>query len=254
MVACLVTRGMTVTNVYPETGMSMMQTVHGGSADGRAGLRPPLERHRRELHVHCYRMLGSFTDAEDLVAGHLLAAPGGTGTAVSPGPPPGVAVPHCHERVHGRHPSRRRQAAAPASSAPEVHRPECQSSALACSRIRRAAGNETRMWAGETATVARETIELDLHLLPQSLPPRQRAVVLLCAGLGWTAAETAATLEMMPGRGEQCPAAGPRGAARSPAPGSFGLDGQAAHRRRTGHPAPVHRGARARVTPQPPKP
>ncbi len=43
------------------------------AGDGDA-FRVLAEPHRRELHVHCYRMLGSFQDAEDALQDTLLAA------------------------------------------------------------------------------------------------------------------------------------------------------------------------------------
>jgi RNA polymerase sigma-70 factor (ECF subfamily) len=43
------------------------------AGDGDA-FRELTEPHHRELQVHCYRMLGSFQDAEDAVQDALLAA------------------------------------------------------------------------------------------------------------------------------------------------------------------------------------
>src|SRR5215510_5922779 len=47
-------------------------------AQARAGdgdaFRALIEPHRRGLHVHCYRMLGSLQDAEDALQDTLLAA------------------------------------------------------------------------------------------------------------------------------------------------------------------------------------
>jgi RNA polymerase sigma-70 factor (ECF subfamily) len=51
-----------------------MPTAEARAQHDEAAFSALLERHRRELQLHCYRMVGSFEDSEDLVQETFLRA------------------------------------------------------------------------------------------------------------------------------------------------------------------------------------
>jgi RNA polymerase sigma-70 factor, ECF subfamily len=141
------------------------------------------ERHRRELQVHCYRMLGSLEESEDLVQETFLRAWRrretfeGRSTARAwlyriatnacldalarrPRKPHGGEVPWLQP-----YPDELLEGIAEPGAEPDV------------------------------AVAERETIELAFMVAIQHLAPRPRAALILRDVLGWSAKETAALLE-----------------------------------------------------------
>lgn len=145
-----------------------------------------VDRHRRELHVHCYRMVGSLQDAEDMVQETFLRA--WTKRETYEGRAPfrawlyRIATNACLDLIKQQ---RRVVPVDPNSEAPsEVSWLQPFPDSMLPEPDDPAA-----------TTVARETIELAYIAAIQHLPARQRAVLLLRDAVGWSAKETASLLE-----------------------------------------------------------
>jgi RNA polymerase sigma-70 factor (ECF subfamily) len=134
------------------------------------------ERYRGELRVHCYRMLGSVEEAEDLVQETFLRAwkgiDGFAGRSSMRAWLYKIATNACLDFLDGR----ARRVLPDQATGAEVE------------------------WLQPfpdpvDVVVSRETIELAFLAAIQFLPPRQRAVLILRDVLGWRASETASLLD-----------------------------------------------------------
>jgi RNA polymerase sigma-70 factor (ECF subfamily) len=160
------------------------------------------EPFRRELEVHCYRMLGSVHEAEDLVQETYMRAwrgfdsfknvEGGSFRAWLYR----IATNACLNSLASRKDSQRflpnqlGSANLQLPSSPALDVAWLEPYPNACLEE---LGGETT--SPEARYAAREAVQLAFVAAIQLLPARQRAVLLLCDVLGWAAAEVASLLE-----------------------------------------------------------
>jgi RNA polymerase sigma-70 factor (ECF subfamily) len=155
-----------------------------------------LERHRRELTAYCYRMLGSPFEAEDAVQDTLLRAWRAIdrfeGRASLRSWLYRIATNVCLDMLNGRErrarPMDLGEARSPHGPIGEILPEVTWIEPVPDGRV---------LDDGDPAEVAesRETIRLAFVAALQHLPPRQRAVLILCEVLHWRAAEVAELLE-----------------------------------------------------------
>src|SRR5947209_4117548 len=169
------------------------------AGDGEA-FRELVQPHRRELQVHCYRMLGSLADAEDAVQETMLAAWRGIGGFTEQRASLRtwlytIATNRClnARRAASRRPVRewdmsQFEPPLPTPRAEPVWLPQFPV-ALLDGAVDRPAGTEARYELTDAISLAFVTAL-------QLLPPRQLAVLILRDVLGFHASEVAAMLEV----------------------------------------------------------
>jgi RNA polymerase sigma-70 factor (ECF subfamily) len=160
----------------PQTDQRLL--LAAAQAGDERAFRELVEPYRHALHVHCYRMLGSALDAEDLVQETLLRA----WRALDRFEPRAqlqtwlyrIATNACLDELE-RRPRR------PEPLEPFPDRPVDETAAPTYDPVARYA--------------IREGLELALLRAIQELPGRQRAVLIFRDVLGWTAPEVAELLQ-----------------------------------------------------------
>jgi RNA polymerase sigma-70 factor, ECF subfamily len=158
-----------------------------------------VESYRRELQVHCYRMVGSFEDAEDMVQETYLRAwrsrSSFEGRSSFRAWLYRIATNACLDLLKRRRP---RVLPPQVAAAADPRVPPLPTADLPWLQpypdrlLEPVAADDA---GPEAVLVEKETIELAFMVAIQHLPPRQRAVLILRDVLGWPAKETAALLD-----------------------------------------------------------
>ncbi|GII78934.1 RNA polymerase sigma factor [Sphaerisporangium rufum] len=144
------------------------------------------ERYRRELQVHCYRMLANYEDAQDMTQETFLRAWNGRESFKGHAAPRTwlyrIATNACLDFLEKRNDRTPVPAELPGAGAEVPHLQPYPDRMLPEDP--------------QESVVARETIELAFIVAVQHLPPRQRAVFILRDVLGWPASKVAGALEL----------------------------------------------------------
>jgi RNA polymerase sigma-70 factor (ECF subfamily) len=166
-------------------------------AGDEEAFRQLVDRHQRELHVHCYRILGSIEDAEDQVQETFLAAWHGITGFEARASVRTWLFKIATNRCLGALRAARRRPAVPPAAPPGLPEPTSSSEVIwlqPCPDVlleelpEPAPGPEARY-------EAREAIALAFVSALQLLPPHQRAVLVLRDVLGFRCGEVAAMLD-----------------------------------------------------------
>ena len=168
-----------------------------GTAGDETAFAELTRRYRRELHVHCYRMLASFEDAEDLVQETFLRAWQKRATYQGRAPFRAwlyrIATNACLDFLarHERRVVELSAQGAPSSQDVTVsHFEWLQPYPDRLLEVATPAQGDA-----DALVIRRETIELAFLVALQYLPPKQRAVLILRDVLEWSAQETATLLD-----------------------------------------------------------